>query len=185
MQNWSNWHHAPSHRFTEKGSYFLTARTFNKEHHFRRQKALDFLTQTLLTQALRFEWEIHAFAVFSNHYHIVAYSQSPENLPRYIQALHSISSIEMNKIDGTPARKLWYQYWDTLLTDSVSYHSRFRYVQENAVKHKLALRADAYPWCSAGDYLLRASAADQKRLLTFPIDQLNIEDNFEPIVENE
>ncbi len=85
-------------------------------------------------------------------------------------------------MSATPGRQVWYLYRDTLLTNPVSYFTRFRYVQENAVRHGLVQRADAYPWCSAGSFLLRAPLADQKKLETFPIDRVKVEDDFDPVM---
>ena len=69
------WPHAPKHELSENGTYFVTAGTYLKAHHFRTPQRLDVLERGLLSVAYAFSWDIEAWAVFSNHYHFVAHSQ--------------------------------------------------------------------------------------------------------------
>ena len=68
------WPHAPEHRLGEAGTYFVTAATYLKAHHFRRRGRVEVLHRGLLTVARDFGWRLEAWAVFSNHYHFVAHS---------------------------------------------------------------------------------------------------------------
>jgi len=61
------WPHAPTHRLSEGGTYFLTVGTYHKEHCFRGAKRLEVLQRGLLTVAHDFGWQLEAWAVFSNH----------------------------------------------------------------------------------------------------------------------
>ncbi|MDE3111185.1 MAG: hypothetical protein KGL02_14775, partial [Acidobacteriota bacterium] len=65
--------------------------------------------------------QLQAWAIFPNHYHFVALSDAPKNLPVVIRKLHSITSHVVNKMDGCAGRKVWFQYWDTRLTNQRSY----------------------------------------------------------------
>src|ERR1043166_8393966 len=68
-----DWPHAPLHRLSEQGTYIVTASTYQKEHHFGTEDRLDDLEATLLSHAKAADWELEAWAVFSNHYHFVGY----------------------------------------------------------------------------------------------------------------
>lgn len=184
MQTWSKWHHAPAHSFSEGGWYFVTAGTLHKLHHFRSSTRLDLLANTLLVVAEQFEWQMAAWAVFSNHYHFVAGSATPTNLPRMIQALHSKTAIAVNRLDGTPGRQVLYQYRDTKLSDETAYLTRYKYVHLNAVHHKLVSNASAYKWCSAADFMRCASAAEINRLDRLKIDRVKVIDPFDPVLED-
>ena len=89
----TRWPHAPSHQLSENGTYFVTAGTYLKAHYFRTPQRLDVLKRGLLTIARDFSWEIEAWAVFSNHYHLVARSPSDSrdasSLSQTLGALHT------------------------------------------------------------------------------------------------
>lgn len=68
------WPHAPPHRLGGKGAYFVTCGTWLKQHRFRQAERRDFLCRALVETAAEFGWKLEAWAVFSNHYHLVARS---------------------------------------------------------------------------------------------------------------
>lgn len=145
------------------GGGFPQDQTYRKEHFFCGPERLTLLTDTLLTFALEYGWQLQAWAVFSNHHHIV--SNSPESaatLPQFLNHLHTETARVINEMDGTPGRKVWFQYWETLLTFQKSYLARLNYVMQNPVKHGIVEVSTRYPWCSApgsSARLLRASTA--------------------------
>ena len=140
----------------------VTAATYLKAHHFTPRSRLDLLHDALLTRAEEYGWRLQAWAVFSNHYHFVAISpDDPGNLPRFLGHLHSRTTDALNCLDGTPGRKVWFQYWDTHLTLRTSYYARLRYVHENPVRHGLVRVATAYPRCSAAWFPPGEAAPDE------------------------
>jgi putative transposase len=147
------WPHAPSHQLSENGTYFVTAGTYLKAHYFRTPQRLDVLQRGLLTIARDFSWELEAWAVFSNHYHLVARSPSDSrdasSLSQMLGALHTRTAGWINRLDHAPARRVWHNFWDTKLTYQKSYLARLNYVHQNAVKHGLVPVANQYRWCSA------------------------------------
>ena len=56
--------------------------------------------------------------------------------------------------------------------------ARLNYVIQNPVKHGLVAVADQYPYCSAEWFRLRAEAAWYGTVTSFPIDRLEVEDDF-------
>jgi len=63
-------------------------------------------------------WELHAWAVFPNHCHLIAFSnEKPQLLREFIRKLHSKTAREINKLDQVSGRKVWYQYWDKCIRD--------------------------------------------------------------------
>jgi putative transposase len=53
------------------------------------------------------------------------------------------------------------------------------YVHQNPVRHRAAFSASAYPWCSAGWFERRAEQEFYRTVRSFPIDRLEIPDDFE------
>ena len=164
---------------------FVTAATYHKEHHFRGGKRLKVLHRGLLTVAHDFGWSLEAWSVFSNHYHFIAHSpeDDAESLSRMLGLLHEKTAKWINRLDDTPGREVWHNFWETKLTYEKSYLARLNYVHQNAVKHGLVATANQYPWCSAGWFERNARPAQVKTIYRFKTDKLNISDDYEVALE--
>lgn len=177
------WPHAPAHQLSVRGTYFVTASTYQKEHHFRGANRLKVLHRGLLTVAKNFDWQLEAWAVFSNHYHFIAHSSSDaenaSSLADMLSLLHVKTAGWVNKLDKAPGRQVWFNFWETRLTHQRSYLARLNYVHQNAVKHGLVPVACQYPWCSAAWFERTASAAMVKSIYRFKTDRISVTDEFE------
>ncbi len=179
-----SWPHAPTHQLASNGSYFVTAGTYLRAHHFRTAYRLRVLHRGLLKSAERFGWSLEAWAVFSNHYHFVAHSpadqETANSLSAMLNELHKKTGLWINQLDKAANRKVWFNYRETKLTYQRSYLARLNYVHQNPVKHGLVPLANHYPWCSARWFERTASAAQVKSIYRFKVDQLTVPDDFEP-----
>ncbi len=178
------WPHAPTHQLATSGTYFVTASTLYKAHHFRGADRLRVLHRGLLTVAQDFGWQLEAWAVFSNHYHFVAHSPSGQDgaisLSPMLKTLHVKTSGWLNKLDAMPERQVWYNFRESRLTYQRSYLARLNYTHQNPVKHGLVPVANQYPWCSAAWFERTASAAQVKSIYRFKFDALQVPDDYEP-----
>ncbi len=178
-----DWPHAPLHRLSEQGTYIVTASTSNKEHFFRGEQRLTFLETELLRLAKRYSIQLEAWAVFSNHYHLIAHSGPEKNqLAKFLSHLHTQTAVEVNRLDGATGRGVWFNFWDTRLTFEKSYLARLSYVHQNPVKHGLVRRATEYRWCSATWFESAASRTQVKTIYSFKIDQVKVDDEYEPML---
>ncbi|QIF03594.1 hypothetical protein G5S37_19390 [Roseimicrobium sp. ORNL1] len=181
-----SWPHAPTHRLLEGGAYFVTASTYEKQHHFRGKGRLSRLHDNLLQCCLNYGWRLQAWAVFSNHYHFVAHCEDRESaskLPWMLGLLHEQTTKQVNHEDGVEERKVWYNYWDTFLSNQRSYFARLNYVHQNPVKHGLVKVASQYPWCSASWFERTSSPAQVKAIYRFQTGRVQVKDDFEPSVD--
>ena len=182
MQAARNWPHAPLHRLSDQGTYLLTAGTYRKAHHFAAAERRDYLEATLLTAAKEADWQLEAWAVFSNHYHFVGHAQPGcAALAGWIAELHQQTATYINELDGVVERQVWFNYRETQLTFETSYLARLNYVHQNAVKHGLVRVPNQYRWCSAAWFERTASAAQVRTIYGFKIDQIKVPDDFDPI----
>jgi putative transposase len=165
----------------------VTAGTMWKQHFFNSASRLSLVHDCLLELAVRYGWNLQAWAVFSNHYHFVAVSPAESHTLRsFIRHLHSATAIGLNRLDHAAGRKVWFQYWDTHLTYARSYFARLNYVHSNAVHHGLVRIPSAYPWCSARWFEQQADPAFYKRVMDLATDRVQVSDDYapEPIIPN-
>lgn len=175
----THWPHAPPHSLQNGGVYIVTAGTYLKVHHFNTPERLMFLHDSLLSLAEAFGWQLHAWAVFSNHYHFVAYApKDPSNLSVWIAKLHHSTAVVVNRYDQAPNRQVWHQFRDTNITIHTSYLARLNYVHQNPVKHGLVLRASEYQWCSANRFEMTASRSFVRSVYSFDYTKVKIPDDF-------
>ncbi len=174
-----DWPHASLHQLTDAGVFMVTSGTYQKAGLFRTPERLTFLTHSLTELCQKYSLDLQAWAVFPNHYHFLAQILQPRNLSRLTRHLHSSTAIWINEQDGTPNRKVWFQYWESHITFHRSYLARLNYVYQNPVKHGLVRDASAYQWCSAGWFKGKADRAFFKTVLSFPCDKLDIPDDFD------
>ncbi len=181
------WPHAPVHRLGERCTYFVTAGTYLKDHHFRGRERLAVLHRGLLTVARDFGWQLDAWAVFSNHYHFIGHAppgaDDGSSLSQMLGVLHTKTASWVNRLDERPRRQVWHNYWDTKLTYQKSYLARLSYVHRNAVKHGLVLVANHYPWCSAAWFERTAVPAMVRTIYRLRLDRVSVFDEFEPSSE--
>jgi putative transposase len=178
-----SWPHAPTHQLGEGGTFFVTAGTYLKAHHFRERSRLDVLHRGLLTVTHDFGWRLEAWAMFSNHYHFIAHSPEQADaasLSQMIGVLHAKTSGWVNRLDGTLGRKVWHNFRETRLTFHKSYLARLHYVHANAVKHGLVAVASQYPWCSAAWFERSTSPAVVASIYRFKLETIRLPDDFDP-----
>ncbi len=173
------WPHAPAHWLFESGIYMVTASTYGKLPHWNTPARLDFLLDSLFSLATEFGWRLQAWAVMSNHYHLIGASPAdPTTLQRFIGKLHMTTAKQLNKWDGAAGRKVWFQYWDSHITFERSYLARLNYVHHNAAHHGVVEQAEDYPWSSASWFAQNASPAFVSTVKSFKTDMLEIKDDF-------
>ncbi len=174
------WPHAPPHWTHEAGLYFVTASTLHQIKIFDTPEKLDTILEILLYSAEQYDWKLRAWAVMANHYHLIAQSPATggDSLKDWLTSLHRDSATQINKIDNTPGRRVWFQFRDTQLTYQKSYLARLNYTNQNPVHHGLVKCARDYPWCSASWFEKNAPSSFVKSVSRFPLDRVKVDDDF-------
>jgi putative transposase len=174
------WPHAPTHLFIPDATYIVTCGTYTKAHLLNSPQKLTLVRNALFDHVLEYGWQLDAWAILINHYHIIARSTNgKQDLDRMLRSLHSRTAIALNKMDGTEGRQVWYRYRDTALTDNRSYMARLHYVNRNPERHKVIPKAENYPWCSMSWFVQQAGAGFRNAVLSFKIDRVNVPDDFD------
>ncbi len=173
------WPHAPAHWLFQPGIYLVTAATYRRVPHLATPERKNFFQEALFAVSEEFGWQLHAWAILNEHYHFIA--ASPEDattLRRLIAKLHMTTAKAFNQEDGQPGRRVWFQYWESLITFQRSYLARLRYVNQNPVKHGLVDDALRYPWCSARWFAENAPQSLVQVVNSFKIDRVKV---YEPV----
>lgn len=178
-ENSKQWPHSPSHFFLETGTYMITGSTLHKQHFFTQPNELDLLQETLFELAEKYGFHLQAWALFSNHYHLMLQtSDDPKCLRKFITHLHASSARSLNLLQNQIGRKVWFQYWDTRITFEKSYLARLNYIMQNPVKHKLVKDSNDYPWCSIHWFSTNASEPRKKSIFSFKTDTIQVADDY-------
>jgi len=106
--------------------------------------------------------------------------ENPQSLSKLLAKLHGVTARCLNRWDGTPGRKVWYQYRDTRISYLPSYYARLKYVHQNAVHHNVAADAENYRWCSEAWFARKARPAFYRTVASFKMDKVHVVDDFEP-----
>ncbi|HTV59967.1 MAG TPA: hypothetical protein VMJ93_13945 [Verrucomicrobiae bacterium] len=175
-----DWPHSPMHRLGTAGAYIVTAGTYQKKSFFATRSRLTYLCERLLHHAAAHGLKLQAWSVFPNHYHFVAISLgSAVILRKLLNIFHAQTSRHLNKLDETPGRRVWFQYWDSHLTYERSYLARLNYVHTNAVRHGLVREPAQYEWCSAGWFERTAEKPFHQTVMRMRSEGVSIQDDFE------
>jgi putative transposase len=94
-----------------------------------------------------------------------------------VKKVHSATALQLNRLDRSPGRRVWHNYWESAITYDSSYFARLNYVQ-NPVKHGLVLVANQYPWGSTAWFERESSPAQVAKIYRFKTDRLNSMDDF-------
>ena len=105
-----------------------------------------------------------------------------DSLAKFLSHLHTATAADLNRLNGTPGRDVWFNYWDTRLTFEKSYLARLNYVHQNAVKHGLVAQANEYRWCSAAWFEGCATRAQVQTIYSFKTDRVHLEDDYAPVM---
>ena len=110
-----------------------------------------------------------------------AVARFTRTLGTMLSKLHTKTAIILNEWDNSPGRKVWFQYWDSLITFPASYYARLQYVHQNPVHHGIVSNAENYPWCSAAWFTRTARVAFVNTVKSFKTDRVQVRDEFEPM----
>jgi putative transposase len=169
----------PPHWFVPNAIYMVTGAVLYKQPLLNTDAKLANFCETLMERSKMAGWFLDAWFVMQTHYHFVG--RSPENaqsLKSLIQAIHSINAKFVNRIDGTPGRKVWYNYWDSCIQSERSYRARLNYVIMNPVKHGLVQHPAEYQFSSYHWFYENAEPDFRQLVMAESVDGEQIEDDF-------
>jgi len=143
--------HAPPHFSDGLHSYLLTAANYEHQSIMataaRRQEMQEKLLAAVSSGA-----EVFAWCVLPNHWHVLTRCDL-DTVRLAIGRVHNGLSTQWNREDNRPGRKVWHRFADRRIRGDAHYWATVNYIHANPVRHKHAVRADAWPTSSVHPYL--------------------------------
>jgi putative transposase len=93
--------------------------------------------------------EVLAYCLMTNHVHLVAVPAGPGSLAKAVGRTDFLYTQYVNRLHGRTGH-LWQNRFYSCALDEAHFFTATRYVEQNPVRARLARRAAAYPWSSAG-----------------------------------
>jgi putative transposase len=143
----------------------ITSGTYKKEKFFNADEKLLLLHDVMHEILAKYHFQILSWVLLSNHYHLLLMSEKGSYLPEAIRMVHGKSATLLNKIDKIPGRRVWYNYWDTMIKDEEDIENKIAYIFMNPVKHGIVKDPIDYPFSSIQEYLRTNGLEKVKRAL--------------------
>ena len=124
----------PPHLYLDETIYFITGRTLKNSifnDNINKKIFLKILKEIIDELSII----CYAYIILNNHYHILLKPLNGLSIPRFINRLHSLTSLHINKLQNRIGRKMWYQYWDRIPRNEDDFYAWFNYIHLNPVKH--------------------------------------------------
>ena len=136
--------HRPIHFYVEGGCYFITAAILHHQPLMQAPERRTWFVACLRRAVAAEAGELVAWVVLPDHYHTVIRMSKERDVARMLRRLHAGTAQRFNAEDGTPARQVWYSYWDRCLWTEGDFWSRINYVHRNPVRHGYAATPAAW-----------------------------------------
>ena len=113
----------------------------------------EMLLALLHENAQKFGVSVHAYVLMTNHFHLLATSETDEGLPSMMQAVGRRYVRYFNDVQGRSGTLWEGRYRSTLIQADRYLLACMAYMDLNAVRAGLVREAKDYPWSSHGHYI--------------------------------
>ena len=169
METWTSQSpHRPLHWYVGQELLWLTAATLRHVSYLDTEERRDYFLEEWLAAAEAWKVEPVAWVVLPNHWHAIVRPENPATIPRFVARVHGRTAIHLNRLDGIPGRRVWRQYWDTVLRTEGDFWSRVNYLWWNPVRHGCCEAPEDWRWTNLRSLLAEPAADVQVLLEQFP-----------------
>jgi len=116
-----NWPHSPAHHLREAGSYIVTAGPYKKVPVSRPPIGSPSSRITSWGLADRYEFSLPSLGGVSKPLPFGGQLATSGIVAKLLRHLHSIYRDRSEQMDGTPGRRVWFEFWETRITFPRSY----------------------------------------------------------------
>jgi putative transposase len=146
--------HHPPHILVDNTWYFITAHTLG-ENDIGSEDFKIIWINTIKELTKKFNYQLYAWVILDNHYHILCKVRDSKKLPTFINRIHGSTSYYINQKRNSQGKKIWQNYWDRIVRDERDFWIKFNYIHYNPVKHGYVTGPDKWAYSSYGYFLER------------------------------
>ena len=125
----------PPHIYLDNTCYFITASIVNRQRLLDTKAKRDLVRDILKGSIRKCSLRLYAWVILEDHYHLLLRTGDAAPIYKFVKRLHGESAIRLNHLDGTPGRRVWYQYWDRFPRSERDFWAYFNYIHINPIKH--------------------------------------------------
>ncbi len=133
--------------------HHIIQRGNNRQAIFTTVADYEFLLGLIDANAKKFEVELHAYVLMTNHFHLLATPKTDTGLPQMMQAIGRSYVRYFNDLQGRSGTLWEGRYRSTLIQTDRYLLACMAYIDLNPVRAGLAQDARDYPWSSYGSYV--------------------------------
>lgn len=133
-------------------TYLITAANYEHKHIMEKESRRKEFQEKILALCENANSEVYCWCVLSNHYHLLLKTEIGQ-LSDSLSKLHRGTSIQWNKEDATPGRKVWHRFSDRAIRSGSHFWATVNYINSNPVKHGYVKKADQWDCSSIHDHL--------------------------------
>jgi putative transposase len=149
---WSTSPHRPPHLYVDDAWYFISAATVDKARILSTDKHFELWVRAFNELIAEFNAKLAAWVILANHYHFLFLPQRGSDLGKFMKRLNGRTSRELNVLDKSQGRTVWYSYWDICIRGERDFWTRFNYIHYNPVKHGYVGRTADWRFSSYHQY---------------------------------
>jgi len=140
----------------EDAVYHITTRGNHHQEIFRDDRDREFFLELLGRAVERFQFQIFAFCLMTNHYHL--FLRTPEaNLSRAMHWINTTYTTYFNRRHQESGHLFQGRFKSVLVADEAHYLQLSMYVHLNPVRAKMVEHPAEHPWSSFRDYAVSKS----------------------------
>jgi putative transposase len=130
-------------------TFFVTSSTYNRKRLFQVEKYAQLLCDVIKTYATSRKFELHAFVIMPDHFHILVSIGPETSIERTVQLIKGGFSYRLShELDRRG--EVWQRGFSEIrIYDDEAFASRKKYIHDNPVRARLVEAAEDYPYSSA------------------------------------
>ncbi|MEC9281589.1 MAG: transposase [Bdellovibrionota bacterium] len=145
--------------YTHELPYHITARTNNQEwFQLPLREVWNIFTSNLRYINRKFGFQIHAFVLMNNHYHLIGTCSENHNLAEVMGVFQTITAKEINIKSGNINHVYGKRYRASLIGDQFYYGAALKYVFRNPVTAKLCPKVENWQYSTVSSFQLKSYA---------------------------
>jgi REP element-mobilizing transposase RayT len=165
--------HRFEHWYRDNTVYFITARCRNRTHAFATESCKAIFWDRFDHYTTKSGFTPFVVSLLSNHYHVLGYLKSGENLAPMMKGIHGSVAKVVNDERGERLLPFWtdsghQNYFDGCIRDEMQCRRAYRYVWTQCRRHGICENPEKYPHTRKQVELERAlkRALDLKAFMT-------------------